>query len=84
MNTDELAHKALLSHLLDADSPEALHAKLSQLLTPTEYEEVVNRLQIIQMLRDGIPQRKIAETLGVGIATVSRGARALKSGTPND
>jgi TrpR family trp operon transcriptional repressor len=31
------------------------------------------------MLEQGMPQRKIAETLGVGIATVSRGARAMKN-----
>jgi len=51
---------------------------LEQLLTPSEYEEIVKRLQIFRMLVQGVPQRKIAEQLGVGIATVSRGARALK------
>ena len=52
---------------------------LRDLLTPAEYAEIVKRLQIFRMLEAGMPQRKIAEELGVGIATVTRGARALKS-----
>ncbi|EXJ11001.1 Trp operon repressor [Nitrincola nitratireducens] len=51
---------------------------LESLLTPAELNEIPKRLQILKMLQAGIPQRKIAEQLGVGIATVSRGARALK------
>ncbi|MFQ3231081.1 MAG: TrpR family trp operon transcriptional repressor, partial [Reinekea sp.] len=64
--------------LLEAKSRLEMSTKLEQLLTPSEYDEVVKRLQILHMLDQGIPQRKIAETLGVGIATVSRGARARK------
>lgn len=78
MNTSESEHNELLDHLLQADSRADMAKYLSQLLTPTEYEEVIKRLQIFKMLKAGIPQRKIAESLGVGIATVSRGARALK------
>jgi TrpR family trp operon transcriptional repressor len=39
---------------------------------------MANRLQIIEMLQQGIPQRQIADTLGVGIATVTRGSHHLK------
>lgn len=55
----------------------ALRALLKDLLTPAEYEEVVQRLQIVQRLADGEPQRKIAKELGVGVATITRGSRAL-------
>lgn len=78
MSTSESEHNELLDHLLAANTREDMAHNLSQLLTPTEYDEVIKRLQIFKMLEAGIPQRKIAETLGVGIATVSRGARALK------
>jgi TrpR family trp operon transcriptional repressor len=78
MNTSNYELEQLLDHLLEAKTRSDMSARLEQLLTPTEYEEVVNRLQIFNMLEQGIPQRKIAETLGVGIATVSRGARARK------
>lgn len=78
MNTPNPEKSALLDHLLSAESPEELDLRLEQLLTPTEYDEVVKRLQIFRMLENGTPQRQIAQQLGVGIATVSRGARALK------
>ena len=51
---------------------------LDDLLTPTEKEELPKRLQIVKMLLQGTPQRETSEKLGVGIATVTRGARELK------
>ncbi len=68
----------LLDYLLTVNSHiEMLHV-LESLLTPAELSEITKRLQIFRMLEAGVPQRKIAEQLGVGIATVSRGSRALK------
>lgn len=78
MNTRIDQKQELLTDLQQQKTTAELDERLQQLLTPTEYEEVVTRLQIIKLLEQGVPQRKIAETLGVGIATVSRGARALK------
>ncbi|TXR51502.1 Trp family transcriptional regulator [Reinekea thalattae] len=78
MNTYDSMKDELIDYLLQAKQPEQMDNRLQQLLTPTEYDEVCKRLQIFKMLKQGIPQRKIAEQLGVGIATVSRGARALK------
>ncbi len=77
MNTDKYLTQ-LIRYLLDVDSPAAMEEALRALLTPAELTEISNRLQIFNMLKAGEPQRKIAEQLGVGIATVSRGARALK------
>lgn len=71
--------QALIDHLLAVDSPEAMHATLESLLTPAEYTEISKRLQIFEQLKAGVPHRKIAEQLGVGIATVSRGSRALNN-----
>lgn len=70
--------KHLVNHLLAQDSPEALEKALGDLLTASELDDVARRLQIIEMLAEGIPQRQIAERLGVGIATVSRGSNVLK------
>lgn len=50
---------------------------LIDLLTPAEYCEVGLRWQIVKMLHKGIPQRQIAEKLGVSVATVGRGSREL-------
>ena len=57
----------------------SLAEALRDLLTPSEFAEVVKRLQIFKLLEQGVPQRQIAETLGVGIATVTRGSRALRA-----
>lgn len=51
---------------------------LADLLTPSEYQEIGKRWQIIKLLERGISQRKIAKNLKVSIATVTRGSRELR------
>ena len=51
---------------------------LNWFLTPKELEHLPVRLEIIKMLKSGVPQWEIANKLGVGIATVTRGAKELK------
>ena len=53
---------------------------LKGILTPQEIEQLSLRLEIVKRLKRGEPQRKIAEDLKVGIATVTRGSRELKKG----
>jgi TrpR family trp operon transcriptional repressor len=69
----------LVNHLLAQRTPEAMEEALRELLTDSELTEISNRLQIFQMLKQGVPQRRIADALGVGIATVTRGSKALKA-----
>ncbi len=69
---------SLVNHLLAQKSFKEMEKVLRQLLTSSELTEVNNRLQIIEMLEQGIPQRQIADRLGVGIATVTRGSSILK------
>ena len=68
----------LVNHLLAQESPKAMEKALNDLLSSSELTDVANRLQIFAMLEQGIPQRQIADKLGVGIATVTRGSNALK------
>ena len=68
----------LVNHLLAQESPEEMETALRELLTSSELLDVANRLQIFTMLQKGVPQRQIADKLGVGIATVTRGSNALK------
>ncbi|WP_372743318.1 Trp family transcriptional regulator [Neptunomonas sp.] len=79
MNTDKQYTLELMEHLLALKTPDEMEQALRALLTPAEFCEVTKRLQIFKMLQQGVPQRQIAETLGVGIATVTRGSRALKA-----
>lgn len=55
---------------------------LKNILTPTELDEVVKRLQIVKLLKKGMPQREIAKKLDVSIGTITRGSRELKYGAP--
>jgi len=70
----------LIFNLMFCKSGNELRYLLKGLLTPQELEEVATRLEIINMLKRGIPQRQIAEKLKVGIATVVRGSREIKKG----
>lgn len=70
----------LLSALCAVDAPDTMAAVLQALLTPKELAALQHRLQIYERLMAQVPQRDIAKELGVGIATVSRGAQALRAG----
>jgi len=53
---------------------------LKGILTPKELEELVMRLQIVKLLKKGLPHQEIARRLGVGAATVTRGSREIRMG----
>jgi|TARA_B100000035_G_scaffold300923_1_gene297033 TrpR family trp operon transcriptional repressor len=67
-------------YLLAQKQLPAMTEALEALLTPYEQEEVIHRLQIFTLLTKGLSQREIAKQLGVGIATVTRGSKALQAG----
>ena len=69
----------LVNHLLARGTSAEMECALRDLLTSSELIDVANRLQIFEMLEEGVPQRQIADKLGVGIATVTRGSNALKT-----
>jgi|GEM_PF-2835819 len=50
---------------------------LFSMTTPMERRQFWRRLAIAKMLIAGVPQAKIAEDLGVGIATVTRVSKEL-------
>jgi TrpR family trp operon transcriptional repressor len=67
--------------LAGLDTLEKVSDFLEGLLTPKELLEIPMRLQIVKMLKSGMSQREIADKLGVGIATVSRGSAELRKGS---
>jgi TrpR family trp operon transcriptional repressor len=73
--------KKLVKLLVSINSEEEMENLLVGLFTPKEREELPIRIQIIKMLKQGIPQHQIAEELGVGVATVTRGSKEIKQGT---
>jgi TrpR family trp operon transcriptional repressor len=53
---------------------------LADILTPQELESLAERWQLIQALHKGMPQRDIAEKLGISISKITRGSRMLQFG----
>jgi len=53
---------------------------LQGILSPKELDEIPIRLEIVKLLKKGIPQHKIASKLGVGVATVTRGSKEIAKG----
>jgi len=51
---------------------------LDELLTPTELRDLCLRQRLLRQLAEGVPQRKIAETLGISLCKITRGSRILK------
>ena len=72
--------KTLVETLLGVQNPEDMLDLLEGLLTVGELGEISCRLQIVKLLKTGVPQREIAEKLKVGIATVTRGSKEIKQG----
>ncbi len=71
---------SLIDALLSINSQEEMLNFLQGIFTPKELVEIPTRLEIVKMIKSGVPQHKIAEKLGVGIATVTRGSKEIKRG----
>ena len=70
----------LVAVLLSMKNEEEMKNLLEGILTPKEMLEIPMRLQIVRMLKKGIPQHQIAKELGIGIATVTRGSKEIQRG----
>lgn len=70
----------LINLLLRIKTRSEMEDFLLGILTPKELKEIPMRLSIVKMLKAGVPQHEIAESLGVGVATVTRGSRELRKG----
>ncbi len=80
-NTDnpiKSTQQYLIDLLSNTDDKSHLSGLLEAIMTEKEQEEIINRIKIFAYLQQGLPQREISAELGVGIATVSRGAKAFR------
>lgn len=71
---------ALVTLISSIQDKALLEDFLVGLTTPKERQEFTQRVEIIKRLLRGEPQAAIAKELGVGIATVTRGSKALAEG----
>ena len=59
-------------------NPRELEMFLSELLTPTELHDLVLRWELLELLEQGVSQRKVAEALGISLCKITRGSKLLK------
>lgn len=72
--------KELIKTLSSISTTKEMENFLLGILTPLELEEIPTRLQIVKLLKRGIPQHEIAQKLGIGVATVTRGSKEIAKG----
>ncbi|KKU67927.1 MAG: hypothetical protein UX89_C0010G0006 [Parcubacteria group bacterium GW2011_GWA2_47_16] len=74
---DKKYREELMRLLVSIKNPKLMDEFLEDLLTPSEFEDISIRWQIIKLLSRRIPQREISTNLGVSIAKITRGSREL-------
>ncbi len=72
--------KKISEYLLRIGDETEMKTFLGGILTDAEKSSIAGRIKIVEMLKSGYAQRDIAERLGVGIATVTRGSVEVKAG----
>jgi len=80
MTKDLKLQEALEKYFLKSHTQARIRDLLQGLFTDKERKEFALRLEIIKRLKKGVTHQKIAKSLGVGVATVTRGAKEIKNG----
>ena len=76
----ERAEDALFEALISLKSIDECRNFLKDLCTPAELQALVDRWQVVGLLKDGLPYRKIHDLTGVSVTTIGRVARFLSDG----
>ena len=69
---------ALAEALSSVSSAEEMERFLRELLTDSELRDITLRWQLLNLLTQGVPQRKIADSLQISLCKITRGSRILK------
>jgi TrpR-related protein YerC/YecD len=71
---------ALCNALVTMQDADEMRALLGDLCTPAELQALVDRWQVVRLLDEGLPYRRINELTGVSVTTIGRVARFLADG----
>ncbi len=77
----EEAEQALFAAVALLESPDECRRFLLDLCTPAELQALVDRWQVVTLLQEGMPYRKIHDLTGVSVTTIGRVARFLHDGS---
>ena len=69
---------ALAEALSSVSSTEEMEHFLKELLTDSELHDITLRWRLLELLSQGVPQRKIADNLQISLCKITRGSRILK------
>ncbi len=70
--------KEMSETLAAAHDPRLIEEFLYSLFTKSEADEIAKRWALVKDLASGIPQRQIAQNLGLSLCKITRGSRELK------
>ena len=68
----------LASRLTEINDPEIMERFFDEILTPAEKKALSLRWRLMKLLKDGVPQRKIASDLGISLCKITRGSKIIK------
>jgi len=75
-----MAGKSDISDLFaEVTDKKTMRRLFQEMFTPAEIQDVALRWRLMKMLHEGIPQREIAQRLGISLCKITRGSRVLKS-----
>ena len=72
------ARRELAAVFASVDNPAAMDRLFDDLFTRAELHDLILRWRLLRMLQEGVPQRVIADTLGISLCKITRGSRVLK------
>lgn len=75
---DVRAFETVCGVLVSITSPGEMRAFLNELLTPGEVSDITLRWKLLELLAEGVSQRKIAEELKISLCKITRGSKILK------
>lgn len=74
------AEEALFRALICLETTDECRSFLKDLCTPAELQALVDRWQVVELLMQDLPYRKIHDLTGVSVTTIGRVARFLSDG----
>ncbi len=78
MKTNAELQIQLEKYIMKSNTPARARDLILGLFTEKERDEFARRVEIVLKLKKGIPQHRIANSLNVGVATVTRASREIK------